>query len=188
MHKDHDVQEPKDNKNRYRIMNMKMTIIRALPAATLSSVFTLMFIGGYVSASGVGLTCPKWPLCPAGFVPMDEFLIEYFHRSVAAVTGMLVFVTMFFVLRSKITPRPMKMASIIASCAAAGQITLGAIVIMERLHAILVTVHLGLGLLLFSMILITVLYSRKIVDAKNHVHKSTIRSSSYPSTTNTASG
>ena len=165
-----------------------MTIIRALPAATLSSVFTLMFIGGYVSASGVGLTCPKWPLCPAGFVPMDEFLIEYFHRSVAAVTGMLVFVTMFFVLRSKITPRPMKMASIIASCAAAGQITLGAIVIMERLHAILVTVHLGLGLLLFSMILITILYSRKIVDAKNHVHKSTIRSSSYPSTTNTASG
>jgi heme A synthase len=188
MHKDHDVQEPKDNKNRYRIMNMKMTIIRALPAATLSSVFTLMFIGGYVSASGVGLTCPKWPLCPAGFVPMEEFLIEYFHRSVAAVTGMLVFVTMFFVLRSKVTPRPMKMASIIASCAAAGQITLGAIVIMERLHAILVTVHLGLGLLLFSMILITVLYSRKIVDAKNHVHKSTIRSSSYPSTTNTASG
>jgi heme A synthase len=188
MHKDHDVQEPKDNKNRYRIMNMKMTIIRALPAATLSSVFTLMFIGGYVSASGVGLTCPKWPLCPAGLVPMEEFLIEYFHRSVAAVTGMLVFVTMFFVLRSKITPRPMKMASIIASCAAAGQITLGAIVIMERLHAILVTVHLGLGLLLFSMILITVLYSRKIVDAKNQVHKSSIGSSSYPSTTKTASG
>jgi len=153
-----------------------MAFIKTLPIATLASVFILMFIGGYVSASGVGLTCPKWPLCPAGFVPMEEFLIEYFHRSVAAVTGMLVFVTMFFVIRSKITPRPMKMASIIASCAAAGQITLGAIVIMERLHAILVTVHLGLGLLLFSMLLITVLYSRKIVDAKNEVQKSSIRS------------
>jgi len=153
-----------------------MAFIKTLPIATLASVFILMFIGGYVSASGVGLTCPKWPLCPAGFVPMEEFLIEYFHRSVAAVTGMLVFVTMFFVIRSKITPRPMKMASIIASCAAAGQITLGAIVIMERLHAILVTVHLGLGLLLFSMLLITVLYSRKIVDARNEVQKSSIRS------------
>ena len=32
-----------------------------------------------------------------------------------------------------------------------GQITLGAIVIVERLHAILVTAHLGLGLVLFSM-------------------------------------
>jgi heme A synthase len=168
-------------------MNINMAFTKTLPVATLASVFTLMFIGGYVSASGVGLTCPKWPLCPAGFVPMEEFLIEYFHRSVAAVTGMLVFVTTFFVLRSKITPRPMKMASVIASCAAAGQITLGAIVIMERLHAILVTVHLGLGLLLFSMILITVLYSRKIVGAKKEVHKSPISSSSYSSTTKTSS-
>jgi heme A synthase len=165
---------------------MNMAFIKTLPIATLVSLFTLMFIGGYVSASGVGLTCPKWPLCPAGFVPMEEFLIEYFHRSVAAVTGMLVFVTMFFVLKSKIALRPMKIASIIASCAAAGQITLGAIVIMERLHAVLVTVHLGLGLLLFSMTLITVLYSRKIVDAKNKVQKSSISSSSYSSTTKTS--
>src|ERR1041384_4328920 len=150
--------------------------LKTLSFVTLVSLFSLMFIGGYVSASGVGLTCPKWPLCPAGFVPMEEFLIEYFHRSVAAVTGMLVFVTMFFVLKSKITPRPMKIASIIASCAAAGQITLGAIVILERLHAILVTVHLGLGLLLFSMLLITVLYSRKTIDTKNEVQKSSIGS------------
>jgi heme A synthase len=167
-------------------MNMNISLIKTLPVATLVSVFTLMFIGGYVSASGVGLTCPKWPLCPAGFVPMEEFLIEYFHRSVAAVTGLLVFATMFFILRSKITPRPMKMASVIASSAAAGQITLGAIVIIERLHALLVTVHLGLGLLLFSMILITVLYSRKIIDAKSKVQKTSMKSSSYSSSKTTS--
>jgi heme A synthase len=167
-------------------MNMNFSLIKTLPVATLVSVFTLMFIGGYVSASGVGLTCPKWPLCPAGFVPMEEFLIEYFHRSVAAVTGLLVFATMFFILRSKITPRPMKIASVIASSAAAGQITLGAIVIIERLHALLVTVHLGLGLLLFSMILITVLYSRKIIDAKSKVQKTSMKSSSYSSSKTTS--
>jgi heme A synthase len=167
-------------------MNMNFSLIKTLPVATLVSVFTLMFIGGYVSASGVGLTCPKWPLCPAGFVPMEEFLIEYFHRSVAAVTGLLVFATMFFILRSKITPRPMKIASVIASSAAAGQITLGAIVIIERLHALLVTVHLGLGLLLFSMILITVLYSRKIIDAKSKVQKTSLKSSSYSSSKTTS--
>jgi cytochrome c oxidase assembly protein subunit 15 len=169
-------------------MNMNMSLIKTLPVATLVSVFTLMFIGGYVSASGVGLTCPKWPLCPAGFVPMEEFLIEYFHRSVAAVTGLLVFVTMFFILRSKITPRPMKVASVIAGSAAAGQITLGAIVIIERLHALLVTVHLGLGLLLFSMVLITVLCSRKIIDAKKEVTtKPSLSSSSYSSSNTTSS-
>jgi heme A synthase len=167
-------------------MNMNISLIKTLPVATIVSVFTLMFIGGYVSASGVGLTCPKWPLCPAGFVPMEEFLIEYFHRSVAAVTGLLVFATMFFILRSKITPRPMKIASVIASSAASGQITLGAIVIIERLHALLVTVHLGLGLLLFSMILITVLYSRKIIDAKSKVQKTSMKSSSCSSSKTTS--
>jgi heme A synthase len=39
-------------------------------------------------------------------------------------------------------------------------------VIVERLHAILVTAHLGLGLVLFSMVLITVLFAFK-VDGKN---------------------
>jgi len=71
----------------------------------------------------------------------------------------------------------MKIASIVASCAAIGQITLGAIVIIERLHAILVTVHLGLGLLLFSMVLITVLYSRKIVDTKKETKEHVPRTS-----------
>lgn len=56
----------------------------------------------------------------------------------------------------------MKIASIVAAGAVIGQVTLGAIVIVERLHAILVTAHLGLGLVLFSMVLITMLYASKI--------------------------
>ena len=79
-----------------------------------------------MSASGVGLTCPHWPLCPAGLVPTNEFIIEYFHRSVAATTALLVIVTMAFTLRSKLSPSGMKMSSMIASAAAIGQISLGA--------------------------------------------------------------
>ena len=69
---------------------------------------------------------------------------------------------MVFTLKSKTAPRGMKIASIVAGGAVVGQITLGAIVIVERLHAILVTAHLGLGLVLFSMVLMTVLYAFKI--------------------------
>jgi heme A synthase len=93
---------------------------------------------------------------------------------------------MLYTLRSKIAPRAMKKASMIASCAAIGQITLGAVVIIERLHALLVTVHLGLGLILFSMILITVLYSKKIIDIEGKLKTSTSKSStstSLPSST-----
>jgi heme A synthase len=136
-----------------------MTLLKTLSLATLFALFALISIGGYVSASGVGLSCPDWPLCPAGLVPMDEFLVEYFHRSIAAATGLLVIVTMAYTLKSKTAPRGMKIASLIAGSAVVGQITLGAFVIVERLHAILVTAHLGLGLLLFAMVLIMVLYS-----------------------------
>jgi heme A synthase len=136
-----------------------MALLKALSIATLSALFVLISIGGYVSASGAGLTCPEWPLCPAGLVPMNDFLIEYFHRSIAATTGLLVIATMVFTLKSRAAPRGMKIASIIAGSAVLGQITLGAFVIVERLHAILVTAHLGLGLVLFAMVLIVVLYS-----------------------------
>jgi heme A synthase len=141
-------------------------LLRALSYSTLAVLFSLIFIGGYVSASGVGLTCPDWPLCPQGLLPRDDFIIEYIHRSVAAVTGMLVIATMAFVLKSKAAPKGMKIASIIAGAAVIGQITLGAVVIVERLHALLVTTHLGLGIVLFSMVLITALYAHRIEGRK----------------------
>lgn len=142
-------------------------LLRNLSFSTLAVLFSLITIGGYVSASGVGLTCPEWPLCPHGFIPHADFIIEYFHRSVAATTGVLVVATMVFTLKSKAAPAGMKVASMIAGAAVIGQITLGAIVIVERLHALLVTVHLGLGILLFSMVLMTVLYAHRLEkDAK----------------------
>jgi cytochrome c oxidase assembly protein subunit 15 len=43
-----------------------------------------------------------------------------------------------------------------------GQIILGAFVIVERLHAVLVTMHLGMGLILFVMILTVFLDVKEI--------------------------
>lgn len=126
----------------------------------------MIFIGGYVSATGVGLSCPDWPLCPQGLLPHEDFIIEYIHRTVAATVGMLVIATMAFTLKSKVAPRGMKIVSIIAAGTVIGQITLGAIVIVERLHALLVTTHLGLGIVLFSMVLMTVLYAYRIESKK----------------------
>ena len=139
-----------------------MPLLKTLSLATLCVLFSLMFIGGYVGASGVGLTCPDWPLCPHGFIPSQSFIIEYFHRSVAATTALLVIVTMAFTLKSKQALRGMKIASVIAAGAVIGQVTLGGVVIVERLHALLVTAHLGLGIVLFSMMVIIVLYAYRI--------------------------
>src|SRR5213593_2510696 len=111
-------------------------LLQKLSFSTLSILFALIFIGGYVGSSGVGLSCPKWPLCPAGLIPMKEFMIEYIHRTVAAFTGVLVFATTFFTLRSKLTSKNVKIASIIAAALALGQIALGGIVIFEKLHTV----------------------------------------------------
>ncbi len=137
-------------------------LLKTISFSTLAVLFSLITIGGYVSASGVGLTCPDWPLCPHGLLPQTDFIIEYFHRSLAATTGVLVITTMAFTLKSKSAPTGMKIASIIAGGAVIGQITLGAIVIVERLHAVLVTIHLGLGIVLFSMVLVTVLFAYRL--------------------------
>ena len=81
-----------------------MLLLKTLSFSTLSILFVLIFIGGYVSASGVGLSCPDWPLCPAGLVPLEDFIIEYFHRTIAAITGLMVIITMVFTLKSKQAP------------------------------------------------------------------------------------
>jgi cytochrome c oxidase assembly protein subunit 15 len=64
---------------------------------------------------------------------------------------------MIFVLRGKHSLKSTKIFSIIAAAAVVGQITLGAIVINEKLHADLVTAHLGLGLVLYSSMIYVVI-------------------------------
>ncbi len=61
---------------------------------------------------------------------------------------------MAFTLASKLTSRNVKIVSVVAAALVLGQIVLGGIVIVEKLHAVLVTVHLGMGLVLFAMVLI----------------------------------
>ena len=148
---------------------------------TLCVLFGLMTLGGYVSSTGVGLSCPEWPLCPQGLTPSYEFLIEYIHRTVAATTGLLVFLTMVFVLKGRNSAKSTKVFSIVAAAAVVGQITLGAIVINEKLHADLVTAHLGLGLVLYSSIIfvvINIFYTNLKIESSRTSNLSTQNSNS----------
>tara|TARA_B100001167_G_scaffold41288_1_gene23461 strand:- start:987 stop:1379 length:393 start_codon:yes stop_codon:yes gene_type:complete len=121
-----------------------------------------MFVGGYISAAGLGLTCPEWPLCPNGVMPNDEYFLEWIHRTVAATTGLLILATTIGVWINKNAGRKIKFTSAFASALVVTQITLGALVIDTQLHAVLVAIHLGIGILLFAMTLLTVLFAFKI--------------------------
>ena len=125
-------------------------------------LYSLMFIGGYISAAGLGLTCPEWPLCPNGVMPSEEYLIEWIHRLVAATTGALVIATMVACLINKNADLKIKVTSSLATVFVITQITLGALVIDLKLHAVLVAIHLGIGIWLFSMVLLTTVFAFRI--------------------------
>ena len=122
-------------------------------------LYSLMFLGGYISAAGLGLTCPEWPLCPNGVMPSEEYLIEWIHRLAAATTGTLVIATMVASWINKNADKKIKVTSTLATIFVITQITLGALVIDLKLQAVLVAVHLGIGILLFAMVLLTTLFA-----------------------------
>ncbi|GDY16165.1 hypothetical protein LBMAG54_10210 [Nitrosopumilaceae archaeon] len=136
--------------------------LKYLALASLIVLYSLMFIGGYVSSAGLGLTCPEWPLCPNGVLPNEKYFIEWTHRLIAVTTGTLVIATAVGTWLNKNTGRKMKFTSTFAAVLVVTQITLGAIVINLKLHAVLVAIHLGVGILLFSMVLLTALFAFKI--------------------------
>ncbi len=128
-------------------------------------LYSLMFIGGYISAAGLGLTCPEWPLCPNGIMPSEEYLVEWIHRTTAATTGVLVIATMVASLINKNADLKIKITSSLATALVITQITLGALVIDTKLHAVLVAIHLGIGIWLFAMVLLTVLFAFRIAKS-----------------------
>jgi len=134
-------------------------ILKYLALASLAVLYSLMFIGGYVSASGLGLSCPEWPLCPSGVLPTQEYLIEWSHRFIAATTGVLIVSTAVGIWLAKGSDKKIRITGTLAGIFVVTQITLGAIVIDLKLHALLVAVHLGIGILLFAMTLLTALFA-----------------------------
>lgn len=136
--------------------------LKYLALASLIVLYSLMFIGGYVSSAGLGLSCPEWPLCPNGVLPNEKYFIEWTHRLIAVTTGTLVIATAIGSWLNKNTGRKIKFTSAFAATLVITQIILGAIVINLKLHAVLVAIHLGVGILLFSMVLLTVLFAFKI--------------------------
>ena len=123
-----------------------------------------------MSAAGLGLTCPEWPMCPDGIMPSEEYLIEWIHRLVAATTGSLVIATMIASLINKNSDLKIKVTSTLATIFVITQIGLGAMVIDTKLHAVLVAVHLGIGILLFSMVLLTTIFAFRISKFQFHLN------------------
>ena len=136
--------------------------LRYLALSSLAVLYSLMFLGGYVSAAGLGLSCPDWPLCPDGILPGEDYFVEWLHRLVAATAGVMIVATAVAVWLNKRADRKIRATSVIAAGLVVVQIALGAVVIDALLHSVLVATHLGIGILLFAMSLLTTLFAFRL--------------------------
>ena len=128
----------------------------------LAAIFAYLQIalGGVVRVSGSGLGCPDWPLCHGRPYPPANLnsIIEYSHRTVGAVTGVLIIaavVAAWVVFRSR---RPVVVWLATASLAAvAVEGGLGGVVVASELTPWLVAVHLGLAMIILGCLIATAL-------------------------------
>lgn len=131
---------------------------RVLAFATALFAYLQIALGGVVRVTGSGLGCPDWPLCHGRPYPPADIhsIIEYSHRSVGTVTGVLVIATVVlaWVVFHKLRPMVAIVAtgSLIAIAAEGG---LGAVVVAQELQPWLVLVHLALAMLILGCLIAT---------------------------------
>jgi heme A synthase len=133
-------------------------LFRRLAVVTALFAYLQIALGGLVRVSGSGLGCPDWPLCNGRPYPPANVhsIIEYSHRAVGSVTGVLIIatvVTAWIVFRKR---RPL--VAWLASASLIGVVgegILGGIVVAKELSPWLVVVHLGLAMIILGFLVAT---------------------------------
>ena len=154
--------------------------LRALLAVTVAVTFGLITLGGLVRATESGLGCPDWPLCHGQIIPPFEYhtLIEYSHRLVASVVGVLVVACAALVWMKHRESAGLKRLMAVAVAALAVQVVLGGITVLTELPAPVVTAHLFAAETLFAMLIVAALIatppSREGAAGRRHPYFATV--------------
>ena len=120
---------------------------RYLTLATLVGVFALIVLGGVVRITESGLGCPDWPLCHGRIIPPFDAatLIEYSHRLLASVVGLLVLATLVVAWR-RYRSRPwIFRPALFGLVMVIGQSALGGAAVLTELESYIVMVHMAMA-------------------------------------------
>jgi len=111
-------------------------------------------LGALVRITDSGLSCPDWPLCYGGVIPPMEFasLIEYSHRTLAVFTGIVIVAIGSIAVIKYRNRSDILTLSILAVVLVIIQGILGGITVVTELTPKIVTLHMGVALLLFGVI------------------------------------
>jgi protoheme IX farnesyltransferase len=124
------------------------TTLRLLLGATIG----LVVIGVIVRATESGMGCPDWPLCYGQIIPPTtdsgdviayKAWLEWIHRTIAAVIGLIVLAAVFLALRNLKGRRSLQGASIALLALVLFQAWLGRQTVLESNSGASVTAHLA---------------------------------------------
>jgi len=126
--------------------------VSRLAIATSSLMFALIVVGSIVRTTGSGLSCPDWPLCHGKLIPPFQFniLMEWFHRLLALLVGLLLFATAGTALARRETRGRLGGLAALSVALYFTQALLGALTVWKLLDPSVVSGHLAVGLLLFA--------------------------------------
>ena len=135
---------------------------RRLAFLTALFAYLQIALGGVVRVTGSGLGCPDWPLCHGRPYPAPEVhsIIEYSHRTVGTITGVLLIATVIAAWLVFRRTRPIVAWLATASLGViAVEGALGGVVVANELASWLVLAHLGLAMLILGLLLATAIMS-----------------------------
>ncbi len=135
---------------------------RVIAFTTAVFAYLQIALGGVVRVTGSGLGCPDWPLCNGRPYPAPDIhsVIEYSHRSVGTITGLLLIVTVvsaWIVFRRTRPIVPWLATASLVAIAAEGAV--GGVVVINELQPWLVVIHLGLAMLILGFLVATAIMS-----------------------------
>ena len=129
---------------------------RGLTLVTVLSIFALVTLGGVVRVTESGLGCPDWPLCHGKVIPpLDTHtLIEYSHRLMASVAGVLVLATTLLVWRSHRGQPWLFFPATLGSLLLVVQVLLGGFTVLAELPPSIVLAHLATAEALMACVVV----------------------------------
>ncbi|HXK32793.1 MAG TPA: COX15/CtaA family protein [Dehalococcoidia bacterium] len=139
-----------------------MTWFQRLLLITLLATFVLVIVGGTVRATDSGLGCPDWPTCHGSLIPKAEkhTLIEWSHRTVAAVVGFLFLGVTYAAFRDERRHTREFWIAFAAGVVLVVQIALGAITVERELPAEITAAHLGTAMIFMGLMIVAFMLSR----------------------------
>jgi cytochrome c oxidase assembly protein subunit 15 len=136
-----------------------MSVAKYCVYLTGLSTYALIVWGGYVTLGGFGLGCGTfWPTCNGAILPASSWsysaFVEYVHRLLTIVTGILLLASTVVVWRMKPRPVGPLRALALAIILLIIQSLLGGDVIVTSLDPLTTTMHLGLATAVFASIVV----------------------------------